>query len=95
MFCRCFGLLGGVGLGMLSRHAFGDGLGDFFRVSADRAGPYFVYVLTFVWRLPVSFILEIVLATPGSSLDPWEHHFGDGFEDPWGHQLGYIETRFE
>ena len=44
--------LGGVGWGMLSRHAFGDGLGDFFQVSADWAGPCFVDVLASGLRLP-------------------------------------------
>ena len=47
-----FWLLGGAGQGMFSKHAFGNGLDDFFQVSADQAGQCFVDVLASGWRWP-------------------------------------------
>ena len=67
-------LLGGVGQGMLSRHAFGDGLGDFFQVSADQAGPCFVDVLASGRRWPGNALQacfwEGVLKTCGDRFGP-------------------------
>ena len=53
--------LGAVGRGMLSRHAFGDGLGGFSQVSAHWAGPCFVDVLAFRECCPDK-LLEVVWA---------------------------------
>ena len=37
----------------------------------------------------------VLETTGGIDLDLWEHHFGDGFGDPWENQLWDRKTRFE